>query len=1048
MLNRLILWSLLQRWLVVIASVAVLAVGVATILRMPLDVFPNFAPPQVTIQTAAPGLAPEEVESLVTLPLESALNGTPGLTDIRSNSSVGLSTITLIFNGNEDILRVRQLTTERVQQAAPRLPQSAKAPLLLPASSPVGIVLKFALSIDPKAGVQDSTELLELATIANWQIRNRLLGIPGVTNVLVLGGGELQYQVLAQPAKLKQFGVTLDQVTEAARQANSNAAGGFLLTPDQELLIRGVGRVSTVADLGNAVVIVRRGVPVRLKDVARIQTGPGVKRGDGSVDGRDAVIVTVIRQPFADTPTVTRAVEVAMAELKPTLPKDVKVQTTFRQEDFIEKSVDNVIEALRDGTIIVAVVLVLFLGNWRTMVITLTALPLSMVLGLLVLNWLGVGLNTMTLGGLAIALGGVIDDAIIDAENVYRRLRENQLKAEPDPPLKVIFEGSVQIRGSVVFATLILCVVIAPLFALSGIEGRIFTPLGLAYVLSILASLLVALTVTPALCYVFLAGRELPEDETWLVRNLKRLYRPVLTFAVRNPLPVLGGAAVALVASLLLVPSLGTTFLPEFQERNLVIKVVQLPGASLASTQQLGLAMERALLKYPEIQSAQFRAGRAIGDDDAGGVDFGELDVLIAEKAGNYGKTLDLIRDELNRFPGVAVNVGGYISHRIDEVLSGTRSAIAVKLYGPDLRVLRSRAQEISQAMQGVAGVVDLSVEPLVDVPQLSVRFDRERAARYGLTVGALAQTIETAFNGRTVSQVLKDQRLFDLIVWLAPEERDQPEKISELLVDTPTGAKIPLSAVATVVQDTGPNAINRERVSRRIVVAANSDGRDIGGIIGEVRSAIGERVQLPAGYYIEYGGQFEAQERSTRELLLYGTLALVAVAGLLYWSVRSVRSTVLILLNLPLALIGGIIAVKLGGGVLSVASLVGFITLFGVANRNGIILVTTYYQRLAAGDSFEEAVFEGSLERLSPVLMTALVAALAMVPLMWGEPAGKELLQPLAVVVFGGLFTSTALTLVVIPALFEQFGTRTVPPVTEQERKALGLEGILVDQE
>ncbi|MBC8124062.1 MAG: efflux RND transporter permease subunit, partial [Gemmatimonadaceae bacterium] len=686
--------------------------------------------------------------------------------------------------------------------------------------------------------------------------------------------------------------------------------------------------------------------------------------------------------------------------------------------------------------------------NWRTMLITLTSLPLSVVLGLIVLNWFGVGLNTMTLGGLAIALGEVIDDAIIDAENVYRRLRENNLSADPQPPLKVIFQGSVQIRGSVLFATLILCIVIAPVFALSGVEGRIFTPLGLAYIAAILASLLVALTVTPALCYILLAGRRLPDDETPTVRFLKRVYHPVLRFALARPVPILAGSALAFAASLLLLPFLGKTFLPEFQERNLVIAVSQYPGANLQSTQQVGIAIEQALGKYPEIETAQFRAGRALGDDDAGGVNFGELDVQISEKATDRERVLDIIRDEFAKIPGVNANVGGFISHRVDEVLSGTRAAIAIKVFGPDLTVLRNKAEQIRRVMETVPGVVDLQVEPQVPVRQVSVRFDRDRAARYGLTVGTLSEEIETAFNGRVVSQVLENQRLFDLVVWTVPEARDRPELIRELLIDTPTGQKIPLSQVATVTIDEGPNTINRQNVSRRIVVSANTSGRDIGSIIAEARTKIAEQVPPTTGYYLDYGGQFEAQERATRELILFSVLALVGVTVLLYLSVRSVRSTLLILSNLPLALIGGIVAVWLGGGVLSVASLVGFITLFGVANRNGIILVTTYNQLMAEGKDFDTAIEEGSVERLSPVLMTALTASLAMVPLMIGSGAGKEILQPLAVVVFGGLFTSTLLTLVVIPALFERFGSRELPAFTEQERKAMGMEGMLVDQD
>ena len=1036
MINRLILWSITHHLAVVVGALVLFLAGLNIVSKLPLDVFPNFAPPQVVIQTEAPGLAPEEVESLVTLPLESSLNGTPGVVDIRSSSAIGLSVLTVIFEGQTDVYRARQLVAEKVQQVAPRLPQGVNPPLLSPISNPVGDVVKYAFTLDNTVPLPQRTTLLDVATIANWQIRNRLLSIPGVTRVLVLGGGERQYQILVHPHKLKQFNVTLAQVTEAAKGANLNVPGGFLLTPDRERLVRGMGRTHSAIDLGNSVVVSRPGgIPVRLSDVADIKIGSGVKRGDGSFAGQDAVIVTVTRSPFTDTPSVTRAVEAAMTDIKKTLPKDVKVVTTFRQEDFIQKSVENVVEALRDGAIIVSIIVILFLGNWRTVAITLTALPLSIVLGLVVLNWFGVGLNTMTLGGLAIALGGIIDDAIIDAENVYRRLRENNALGEAAlPAANVVFDASVQIRSSVVLATIIVCIVVAPIFTLSGVEGRIFTPLGMAYILSTMASLLVALTVTPALCYLLLANRPLPEEETWLVRQLKTAYKPVLSFSMKTPSLILLISTAALIASLALVPFLGNTFLPEFQERSLVIALNQLPGASLASTQEIGKAIEVALLKHPEIETAQFRAGRAFGDDDAGVVTFGELDLQIAEKNVNRAKVLDIIRDELGRYPGVVAIVGGFISNRIDETISGTRAALAIKVFGPDLNILRAQAQEISSAIVKVPGIVDLQVEPQVPVPQISVLFNREKASRYGLTVGSLAETVETALNGRTVSQVLKDQRLFNLVVWLTPSARNNVETIGQLLIDTPVGTKIPLSAIASLTEDEGPNTINRQHVSRRIVVSANTADRDIGSVVADVKKEISEHVALPTGYYVSYGGQFEAQQRASQELMIFGAVALLAVAFLVHLAVESIRSTILVLANLPLALIGGILAAFLGGGVLSVASLIGFITLFGVACRNGIILVTTYNQMTASGTEFETAIHEGSLERLSPVLMTALTAALAMVPLMIGSGAGKEILQPLAIVVFGGLFSSTALTLVVIPALFTLFGDRSVAN-TEHKR-------------
>lgn len=1020
MLNGLIRWSLARPLLVVFIAVGLMVWGLVTARQMPLDVFPNFSPPQIIVQTEAPGLAPEEVESLVTLPLESALGGTPGVTAVRSRSAVGLSVVTVIFGWDVEAYRARQLVGEKVQLVAPRLPDGVEPPVLSPLSSTLGDIVMFALTIDPKATTP--TSFMDLTTLANTQIRNRLLAVPGVTRVLAIGGEQKQYQVLVKPERLKQYGLTLQQVVEAAEGANFNAPGGFLQTPDREYLIRGVGRVRSLDQLENSVVDAKDGTPIRLGDVATVRFGPALRRGDGSLNGERAVIVMVTRQPAADTPTVTRAVEAAMAELRQTLPPDVRVTTTFRQEDFIDASVENVLAALRDGAIAVTVVLIFFLGSARTMAVTLAALPLSVLVGVLVLNGFGVGLNTMTLGGLAIALGEVIDDAIIDAENVVRRLRENALLEHPRPAITVVYEASVQIRSSVVFATLILCVVVAPIFALTGVEGRIFTPLGLAYIAATLASLLVALTLTPALCLLLLKDHQPRAEETRLVRLLKDTYQPVLRSCLANPRPVLGGAALAFAGSLLLLPGLGRTFLPEFQERNLVIAVAQLPGASLESTQRMGIAVERALLRYPEIQSAQFRAGRTLGDDDADDVNFGHLDVQIAPGVTDRARVLAAVRAEFAKLPGVVPNVGGFISHRIDEVLSGSRAAIAVKIFGPDLDELRRLARAVESAMRPINGVADLQIEPQASVERLEIEFDRNAANRYGLKVKDLARTVETAFNGRVVSQVVEGQRAFDLVVWLDPAARARARTIENLLVDTPSGA-IPLSQVAKVGFSEGTNAVNRENVSRRIVVSANATERDLGSVIADVRERIGSRVTFPQGYYVQYGGQFEAQERASSELLLYGGLALAAVALLLYSVVGSVRGALIVLSNLPLAMIGGIVAVWLGGGVLSVASLVGFVTLFGIANRNGIILVTTYNQMLAEGKPFDEVIVRASLERLSPVLMTALTAGLSMVPLAIGLGAGKELLQPLAVVVLGGLFTSTMLTLVVLPVLFSRFG-------------------------
>jgi len=1025
MLNAVVKWSIAQRWLVVIASILILLWGFRVLTQMPLDVFPNFAPPQVEIQTEATGLAPEEVESLVTRPIESAINGTPGVEKVRSSSAVGISVVKVIFTWDTDIYRARQLVTERLQQAQSQLPKGVGIPQISPVSSPIGAIAKYAFTIEEGG----KTDLMEVRRIVDWQVKNRLLAVPGVTQVVIFGGDIRQFQVLVDPAKLQQYDVTLSEVTEAARKANVNAAGGFLTSPDRELLIRGIGRIESAEQLQKSVIKSQKGVPVLLSQVADVRIGAELKRGDGNLNGKKSVVVIVNKQPTADTPSVTKALEIAIAEIKQGLPSDVKVETTFRQEEFIEASLKNVEESLRDGTIIVSVVLILFLMNWRTAIISLSAIPISLLLGMMVLSWTGQGINTMTLGGLAVAIGSVVDDAIVDMENVYRRLRENQLAGSPVPPLEVVFNGSVEVRVSVLFSTVIIAVVFAPIFALSGVEGRIFTPMGVAYLLSIVASTLVALTLTPALCALLLVNRPLPPDETWLAHKSQQVYRPALVFAIRRPSIVLGVAIAALIASMIILPSLGRVFLPEFQERSLVISTILYPGVSLETTNQVSFVVEEHLKDDKHFDALQLRSGRAPGDSDVGGVNFAELDVELSESGvKKREESVEILRKEFAKIPGVAVNIGGFISHRLDEVLSGVRSAIAVKIFGADLEQLRTIGQQVQAAMSNVGGVVDLQVEPQVPIKQLQIRFDRDAASRYGLQVGNLAETIETALNGNIVSQVLEQQQVFDLLVWLKEDSRNNLETISNLLVDVPDGRKVPLSQVAKVSFGEGPNTINRENVSRLIVVSANVNGRDLGSVIKDIRDRIKTQVQLPSGYYIQYGGQFESQERATETLLFAGAIAFVAITILIYFAVKSIPATFMIMINLPLALVGGVISVALGGGIISVASMVGFITLFGVATRNGLLLVDNYNTKLAKGMPLQTVLVEGSLERLVAILMTALSSALGMVPLVIGTGAGKEILQPLAVVVLGGLFTSTALTLLVLPALYSQFGKYIIP--------------------
>ncbi|MGB3187900.1 MAG: efflux RND transporter permease subunit [Limnoraphis sp.] len=1025
MLDNILKWSITQRWLVVIGAIIVTFLGINTVSKMPLDVFPNFAPPQVEIQTEAPGLAPEEVESLVTLPIESAVNGTPGLETVRSASAVGLSVVKVTFNWGTDIYLARQFVTERLQQAAEKLPESAETPQISPISSPIGTIIQYAFTVESGG----KTTLMDVRRLVDRDITNRLLAVPGVTQVIAYGGDVRQYQVLVDPAKLQAFDISLEDVTTAAEAANTNAAGGFLISPDKELLIRGIGRIESIQDLEQSVITARQGTPVLLRDVADVKIGEALKRGDGSLNGKRAVVVMVNKQPLADTPSVTKAVESAMQEVQTSLPSDVEVTVTFRQSDFIEASIKNVRNSLRDGIIIVSIILLLFLMNWRTAIITLSAIPLSLLIGLMIMNLFGQGINTMTLGGLAVAIGSVVDDSIVDMENCYRGLRKNQQLENPKHPFQVVYETSVEVRVSVLFSTVIIAVIFAPIFSLTGVEGRIFAPMGVAYLISIFASTFVALTLSPALCAFLLASQKLPEDETWISRLSQQLYQPLLKFSIQFPKVIIFTAIAAFITSLVIFPTLGRVFLPEFQERSLVNAMVLYPGVSLEMTNRAGLAIQDGLIDDPYFQSIQLRSGRAPGDADAGGVTLGHLDIELSDLGlKNREESIEKLREEFAKLPGVAPNIGGFISHRMDEVLSGVRSAIAVKIFGSDLQELRNLGAQVRDVMGEIPGIVDLQLEPQVPIKQVQIKFDRSAAARYGLTIGNLSEVVETALNGRVVSQVLENQQLFDLVVWLKEDSRNNLDTIRNLWVDTSIGSKIPLAQVARIDYGTGPNTINRENVSRLIVVSANVSGRDLGSVVDEIKGEINQNVHPPTGYFIQYGGQFESEERASQNLLVFGSLALVVIAVLMYFAVKSVSAMMMIMLNLPLAITGGIFSVALGGGVLSVASMVGFITLFGVATRNGLLLVDNYNQKIAEGIPLKRVIFDGSTERLVAILMTAFTSALGMVPLAFGTGTGKEILQPLAVVVLGGLFSSTVLTLLVLPALYSQFGRYLVP--------------------
>jgi nickel/cobalt tolerance cation efflux system protein len=1022
MLNGILKWSIAQRWLVVIGAVIITFYGIYTIIQMPLDVFPPFAPPQVEIQTEAAGLAPEEVESLVTLPIESAINGTAGVSAVRSSSAASISVVRVIFKWGTDIYQARQLVTERLQAARSKLPASVATPQIAPISSPIGTIVTYAFT-------SKNNDLMEVRRFVDWQVTNRLLAVSGVAQVIVFGGDVRQYQALVAPEKLQAFNVSLQEVSDAVAAANVNAAGGYLITPDREKLIRGIGRIEDIESLKQSVITARNGVPVRISDVADVKIGAAVKRGDASVNTEKAVVALINKQPQADTPTVTRAVEAAMNEVKAGLPEGIKINTTFRQEAYIDASIENVKEALIEGSIIVALILIPFLMNWRNLAVCLVALPLSLLIGVLTLNWLGQGLNTMTLGGLAVAIGSAVDDAIVDAENVYRCLRENKHSDKPQPVLEVVFAGCQEVRDSVFGATIITIVVFSPVFALTGVEGSIFIPMGLGYLAAVLASSFVALTVTPALCAILLPYGHLPEREPWVARFFKKLYLPLIKFAMRRSPIIIGIAAASLLLSAIAVPSFGRIFLPEFQEQSLVNTLLLYPSSSLEATNSAASVLEHKLKGNPKFQNVQVRSGRAEGDADAAGVNLAHVDVELSEVGMKDRKaSVDLLRQEFGKVIGAAPNVGGFISHRMDEVLSGVRSAIAVKIFGAELEQLRSLGQQVNDVMRSVEGIVDLQLEPQIPVDQIQIKFDRAAAARYGLTIGKLSETVETALNGKVVSQVLEQQQTFDLVVWLKPEARQSLDMIGNLIVDTPSGNKIPLAQVAKVIDGKGANTINRENVSRLIVVAANAQGRDLRSVVSEIQAKVKQQVQIPAEYYIQYAGQFEAEGRASQNIVLFSAIAFMVITVIMYLSVKSVASTLMIMINLPLAMVGGVIAVMLTGGVLSIASLVGFVTLFGVATRNGLLLVDNYNTKFASGMPLRDLLIQGSMERLNAILMTAFTSALGLAPLVVAGGAGKELLQPLSIVVLGGLFTSTALTLLVLPAIYARFWKYLIP--------------------
>jgi CzcA family heavy metal efflux pump len=1081
--NALIAFSLHNRSAVLVVAVVLLVFGGYQAAQLPVDVFPDLNRPTVTIMTEAHGLAPEEVETLVTFPIESVMNGATNVQRVRSASAVGLSIVWVEFDWGTDIYTDRQIVLEKLQLARSRLPDSV-TPLMTPIASIMGEIMIIGVR-----STGDTTPI-ELRTLADWTIRPRILAVHGVAQVAVMGGELKQYQVLTSPTRLAEYGVTLDELTRAVQQANAVSGGGFLLSRERESLIRIVGRATSLDDLASTVVVDRDPVPVTVRQVADVRLGGPVARGDGSVQALPSVILTVQKQPGADTLVLDRQIEQTVEEMRKTLPADVLIDTNvFRQASFIEAAVRNVVEAIRDGAIWVVVILFLFLWNLRTSVITLVAIPLSIVVTALVFRAFGVTINTMTLGGLAVAIGELVDDSIVDIENIYRRLKENRQKPAPEHPLRVIYHASAEVRNSIVFATFIVVLVVLPLFWLSGLEGRLFAPLGLSYLVTLLASLVVSLTVTPALAAYVLPNASFLEHahDPLVVRWLKWVDTRLLHFTLRHAYVVLSAVALLVTISVASIYWMGGEFMPDFNEGTLTIEASTPPAVSLEESNRIGTLIEKMLLEVPEVTHVSRRTGRAELDEHAEPVGHSELDVgLLSPEIPKPGlwyavvravpglhrfgvdrqgrsreEILADIRDRITEMPGVAVNIGQPISHRLEHMTSGIRAQIAVKVFGTDLDVLREKARAAEQLMAEVPGVTDLYVEQQVEIPQVRVTVKRDEALRYGLTPAEVAHALETAFQGRTVSQILEGQRLFDLVVWFEPAARHDIGLIRSTPLSIPSGGRVALGTVAEVEETTGPNTINRENIVRRIVVQCNVAGRDLTGVVNDIRREVSEKLvpTLPTGYFIQYGGEFENQRQAQTQLTVLSLFSAFGIYCLLVKCLGSWRGAVQVMANIPLAAIGSVAALLLtnwpsaealsqsawwewprvwiSSTTLSLAHWVGFITLVGIVCRNGIMMISHYIHLMRhEGEQFsEQMIIRGSLERLAPVLMTAATAIIGLVPLALGAgQTGKEILHPLAVVVIGGLISSTLLDQVVTPALFYKFGRKVYEHGLQEE--------------
>ena len=1040
MLNKIIGFSLQNRILVLVASVLLLIGGTYTAIHTEVDVFPDLNAPTVVIMTEANGMAAEEVEQLVTFPVETAVNGATGVRRVRSSSTNGFSVVWVEFDWDTDIYLARQIVSEKLAVVSESLPANVGKPTLGPQSSILGEMLIVGLTAD-------STSMLDLRTIADWTIRPRLLSTGGVAQVAVLGGDIKEYQVQLDPERMRHYGVTLSEVMNITREMNLNANGGVLYEYGNEYIVRGVLSTDKVDQIAKAVVRSNgvSGAPILLEDIADVQVGAKLpKLGTASERGKHAVLLTVTKQPATSTLELTDKLEASLQDLQKNLPADVKVSTDiFRQSRFIESSIGNVQKSLLEGGIFVVIVLFLFLANIRTTVISLVTLPLSLIASILALHYMGFTINTMSLGGMAIAIGSLVDDAIVDVENVYKRLHENRLKpaGEQLPILEVVFNASKEVRMPILNSTLIIIVSFVPLFFLSGMEGRMLVPLGIAFIVALAASTVVALTVTPVLCSYLLGKEKIKKQnnensDSAVARKMKQWYGSALTFVLGHKKGVLGGTIGLFVVALGCFFTLGRSFLPPFNEGSFTINISSLPGISLEESDKMGHRAEELLLSIPEIQTVARKTGRAELDEHALGVNVSEIEAPFELKDRSRSELVAEVREKLGTIVGANVEIGQPISHRIDAMLSGTKANIAIKLFGDDLNRMFTLGNEIKSAIQGIPGIADLNVEQQIERPQLVISPKREMLAKYGISLPEFSEFVNVCLAGEAVSQVYEKGKSFDLTVRVKDNLRDEMEKIRNLMIDTGDGQKIPLNYVAEIRSAMGPNTISRENVKRKIVISANVADRDLRSVVNDIQAQVDAQIKLPEGYHIEYGGQFESEQAASRTLALTSFMSIVVIFLLLYHEFRNVKESAIILINLPLALIGGVFALLITTGEVSIPAIIGFISLFGIATRNGMLLISHYnHLQQEEGYGVYDSVIRGSLDRLNPILMTALSSALALIPLaLSGDLPGNEIQSPMAKVILGGLLTSTFLNGFIIPIVYLMMHHNQQPKTSDNE--------------